>query len=365
MADMPRVFKATAEIVLPSPDVMMRRLCKRFSEFGEVSGRGRCRRIETGFGVADVEDCGHCLKICAAGADEVALAYVKLAMAEHLLKLADAQPSIVWEGDGMAGAPLPYFREMRVKNAVNVTPHMRRLTLAGNDLQRFAHGGYHVRLLIPKPGDTAPSWPVMGEDGRPLWPAGEDRPDIRIYTLRRVDVRAGEVDIDFVLHDGAQTPGARFASSAQPGDRVGMTGPGGGTAPQADWVLLLGDETALPAIARILAELPATTTAVVRVQVADEAERQPLPSEARLDLRWLYRKPKHESGANPARLSDTLAEIEWPDDGRTVFAWAGCEFEDFRMIRRHLRQDRNLKREEHLAVAYWRHGFAGEAARGK
>lgn len=364
MADMPRIFKATAEIDLPSPGVTMRRLCERFSEFGAVSGQGRCRRIETGFGIADLEACGRCLKICAAGKDEVALAYVKLSMAEHLLTLTEAPASIVWEGDGMAGAPLPYFREMRVKKAVNITPRMRRLTLVGENLQRFAHGGYHVRLLIPKPGDTVPRWPVMGADGRPLWPAGEDRPDIRIYTLRRIDAEAGEVDIDFVLHDGAETPGARFAGTARPGDIVGMTGPGGGTAPEADWILLLGDETALPAIARILAELPPTTTAVVRMEVADEDERQPLPTKARLDLRWLYRSRKHAEETPPAHLSDTLSEIEWPTDARPIFAWAGCEFEAFRKIRRHLRQDLGLKREQHLVTAYWRHGFAGDDARG-
>ncbi|MBN9073092.1 MAG: siderophore-interacting protein [Rhizobiales bacterium] len=358
MADMPRLFKATAEIAMASPDKVMLRLCTRFSEFGEVSGHGRCRRIETGFGAADVEDCGHCLRICAAGSDEVALAYVKLAMAEHLLKLADEPPAIVWRGDSMAGAPLPYFREMRVKRAVAVTPRMRRLTLAGDDLHRFASGGYHVRLLIPRRRGMASCWPVMGEDGRPLWPAGKDRPDARIYTLRRVDPAAGEVDIDFVLHDHDRTPGARFASEARPGDIVGMTGPGGGALPKADWVLLLGDETALPAISRILAELPAAATAVVRIEIAGEAERQPLSTAAQLDLRWLCR-----AAHGPGRLVDALGEIEWPEDGRSVFAWAGCEFEDFRAIRRHLRDDRGLKRDEHLAVAYWRRGFAGDDAR--
>src|SRR5690606_34988140 len=113
MSEMPRVFKATAEIALPSPREAMQALCARFREFGAVSGRGRCRRIETGFGAAEVEDCGRCLKICAFGKDEAALAYVKLAMAEHLLDLSHEAPSIVWQGDGMAGTPLPYFREMR------------------------------------------------------------------------------------------------------------------------------------------------------------------------------------------------------------------------------------------------------------
>lgn len=359
MSEMPRIFTATAEIVLPSPREAMQALCTRFREFGAVSGRGRCRRIETGFGTADVEDCGRCLKICAAGRDEVALAYVKLAMAEHLLDLSGDAPSIVWQGDGMAGAPLPYFREMRVKRVRDLTPHMRRLTLGGTDLGRFATGGMHVRLLLPQRRDEAPQWPVMGEDGRPRWPAGEDRPQVRLYTLRRVDAQAGEVDIDFVIHGADVSPGARFAAEAMPGDIVGMTGPGGGDIPKADWVLLLGDETALPAIARILENLPGETHAVVRIEVADASEQQELESRASLDLCWLHRDGTASANLLPA----ALAGIDWPGDGRSVFAWAGCEFEDFLAIRRHLRRERGLTRENHLAVAYWRRGFAGDDAR--
>lgn len=357
MSEMPRVVTATAEIDLPSPRAAMQALCARFREFGEVSGRGRCRRIETGFGTANVEDCGRCLKICASGKDEVALAYVKLAMAEHLLHLAEGTPSIVWQGDGMAGRPLPYFREMRVKSLRDITPHMRRITLSGHNLDRFATGGMHVRLLLPKDRAIAPTWPVMGEDGRPKWPSGEDRPDVRIYTLRRVDVEAGEVDVDFVMHEGTAMPGARFAAEASPGDLVGMTGPGGGDLPQADWLLLLGDETAIPAIARILENLPSHSHAMVRIEVAGAREEQALSSRASLDLRWLHR------GKSASCLQDALAEVDWPVDDRSVFAWAGCEFTDFVAIRRHFRKERGLARESHLAVAYWRRGFSGDEAR--
>jgi len=359
MSEMPRVFTATTEIAMPSPGEAMQALCARFREFGAVSGRGRCRRIETGFGTADVEDCGRCLKICAAGRDEVALAYVKLAMAEHLLDLSRDAPSIVWQGDGMAGSPLPYFREMQVRRVQDLTPHMRRITLAGSDLGRFTNGGMHVRLLLPKRGDLSPQWPVTGEDGRPRWPAGEDRPDVRIYTLRRIDIEAGEVDIDFVLHEGDATPGARFAAEAMAGDVVGMTGPGGGDPPKADWLLLLGDETAIPAIARILEGLPETSHAVVRIEVANAVEEQKLASPASLDLRWLHR----DDSEVQSPLQAALAGIEWPDDGRSVFGWAGCEFRDFVAIRSHFRKERGLTRESHLAVAYWRRGVAGDEAR--
>jgi NADPH-dependent ferric siderophore reductase len=357
MSEMPRAFTATAEVALPSPGQVMRGLCARISEFGEISGHGRCRRIETGFGTADIEDCGRCLRICAAATDEAALAYVKLAMAEHLISLLDSAPSIVWLGDGPAGSPLPYFREMRVKRSIELTPHMRRVTLTGSDLSRFASGGLHVRLLLPKDRNRSCQWPVMGEDGRPKWPAGEDKPDIRIYTLRRVDPGLGEVDIDFVLHEG-DSPGARFARQAGNGDVVGMTGPGGGGMPSSDWCLLLGDETALPAIGRMLEELPAHTEVVARIEVAGESEIQPLPERRGLDLRWLVRDGKRSGLLQPA-----LESITWPRDGRSVFAWAGCEYRDFLAIRRHFRIEHGLARQQHLAVAYWRRGYSGDDAR--
>ena len=84
MAEMPRTFTALAEVRLASPEPVMLRLCAHFREFGEVTVDGPCCRIDTGFGVAGLEACKGCLKISAEGKDAVALAYVKLALAEHL-----------------------------------------------------------------------------------------------------------------------------------------------------------------------------------------------------------------------------------------------------------------------------------------
>lgn len=362
MAEMPRFLTASAEVQLSSPDEIMRRLCAHFRQFGDVTVEGRCGRIDTGFGIAGVEACERCLKVFAEGRDATALAYVKLAMAENLMLLASADsPKIVWHGDGATGQPLPYFRKMRVVRTAEVTPHMRRITLCGDDLQRFANGGLHVRLLFPKRPDGPHVWPVMGEDGRPNWPSTGARPDVRIYTIRGIDVAKGEIEIDFVLHEGDAMPGARFAALAKAGDVVGMTGPGGGTIGGAEWYMLAGDETALPAIGRILGTLPAGAHAVVRIEVSDEGEQQVLKSAASLDLQWL-----HRNGAD-AGCTDTLAHavrnVAWPQDGRSIFAWSGCEYRNFRAIRKYLREDRKLSREQHLAVAYWRRGFDGDNAR--
>lgn len=360
MAEMPRTFTASTEVALACPQQIMLRLCAHFREFGDVTVNGACSRIDTGFGIAGVEACERCLKIVAEGKDQVALAYIKLALAEHLLNFAgDEAPQIVWQGDGAAGQPLPYFREMRVARAVNVTPRMRRVTLVGEDIRRFAEGGMHVRLLFPKHKADRPSWPVTGQDGRPLWPQGEDRPDVRIYTIRRIDVERGEVDIDFVLHEGASMPGADFATNAKPGDLVGMTGPGGGSVGQADWYLLAGDETALPAISRILEGLPASAKAVVRIEVTDASAEQLLTSAASLDLRWLHRSSAITDGED--QLFDAVRSVEWPQNGEEVFLWAGCEHASFRSIRAFARKEKALRREQHLVVSYWRRGFQGDS----
>jgi NADPH-dependent ferric siderophore reductase len=145
---------------------------------------------------------------------------------------------------------------------------------------------------------------------------------------------------------------------ARPGDIVGITGPGGGETPAADWYLLAGDETAVPAISRILADLPASAQAVVRIEVADAAEEQPLASAANVDLAWLHRG-EAAPGTSPL-LEETVRGIAIPDDGRRVFAWAACEHRTFRAIRKFMRGERGLTRDQHMVAAYWRRGFDGD-----
>ena len=284
------ILRAEARVSLAGPLQMMDKLCDHFIEHGKVDRAERSARVEFEYGSASVEADDSTLYLSAEGPDATGLAYVKWSLAEHILGFVEGDaPHIAWSGDGAAGTPLPYFREMRVVSATNVTPRMRRVRLKGKDIARFAVGGLHVRLLLPPKPGIVPPWPVMGEDGRPVWPKGENRPVMRIYTIREIDVERGEIDIDFVLHEGDNTPGSTWAQQAGPGDIVGVLGPGGGELPEADWYLFAGDETALPAISRILAELPAECRATVLLEVADASEEQPLRSAAALEIRWMHR----------------------------------------------------------------------------
>lgn len=268
---------------------------------------------------------------------------------QHIL--GDDCPPLVWSGDGADTRELAHFREMRVVSSIQLTPHMRRVRLAGSDLARFASGGLHVRLLFPPQGRT-PVWPHSGPAALPVWPEGEDELVTRVYTIRNIDAEAGHVDIDVVLHD---PPGAgcRWSRETRPGDPVGMLGPGGGEVGKAERYLLLGDETALPAIARTLAELPDDAKGHAFIEVDGEDEEQSLLHPVGMQVRWLHR---NGAPAGTTTLLEDAARASVAPGSPPPFVWAGCEFEAFKAIRRFCRKDLGLRKNGHLVVAYWRRG---------
>ncbi len=315
---------------------------------------GSCR-IAGPYGETRIERTQEVLRVVLTAADDTSLAYVRVAAVRQLrAAAAPGELAIRWEGDA-CGPDLPYFREMRVEEAFDLTPRMRRIVLSGSDLARFGHGGLHVRLVLPPEG-RAPRWPRMGEDGCPVWPDGEDAPALRVYTLREVRPERGEVVIDMLRHDGDETPGAGFAARARPGQVVGLSGPIGSALPCAASQILIGDETALPAIGRMLERLDAQASARVIVEVAGPEEEQPLPSRARVDITWLHR------GRGPS-LADSVEALDPGAFPQDTFLFAGCEFGDFARVRRLVRDRWAWGRERHHVTAYWRRGVAGEKAR--
>jgi NADPH-dependent ferric siderophore reductase len=241
---------------------------------------------------------------------------------------------------------------LTVVSIADVTPSVRRVVLTGSPAAVSA-AGPTVSLLVPRVGDAEPRWPQIARDGRIVWPAGAHGVALRSYTARRQDPVAGAVEIDFVLHgDG---PAAAWASAAAPGAPLGVAGGGPlGERPAAQ-VLLAGDETALPAITRILGAAAPGTRGIALVEVADPAEEQPLPMPDGVTVRWLHRNgmPPGESGL----LVDAVAALE-PFDGTDVFAWVGAESAAVRAIRADLRGRWGLGRAQHHAIGYWRRGRA-------
>jgi NADPH-dependent ferric siderophore reductase len=161
-------------------------------------------------------------------------------------------------------------RRLIVSRTSRVTPNMLRLHLVGPDLDGFASPAFddHIKVFVP------------GEDG-----AVEGRH----YTPRRHDVEAGELAIDFAVHEAG--PVTRWALGARPGDAAEIGGPRGSTVvpDDFDWWLMIGDETALPAIGRRLEDLPAGTPVITIVAVAGPEEEQRFETAARHRDVWVHR----------------------------------------------------------------------------
>ena len=253
----------------------------------------------------------------------------------------------------VSGADLPHpIDVLTVVRVDQPTPGVRRVVLQGTPAA-VAAAGPTVSLLVPRVGDPAPRWPEVARDGRIVWPGGNHGVAMRSYTARRQDPGAGEVDIDFVLHgDG---PAATWAAAAVPGSPVGIASAAPlGDAPARE-LLLVGDETALPAISRILASAPAGTRGTALLEVADAAEEQPLQAPAGVSVRWL-----HRGGAEPGTgtlLVDAVAALPRPE-GEDVFAWVAAESATVRAVRADLRTRWGLGRARHHAIGYWRRGRA-------
>lgn len=352
MAD---VLIASAELSLPDPLATIRALEAHFAGHAAVRTTGEGAVVEAPqFGRLTLRARGQTFIAACESPNAAALGFLKMATAEGFVRTAPRGcGTLVWTGDG-ADAGLPFFRAMEVVASHCVTPRMRRVVLRG-DAAHFSGPGLHVRVLIP-PRGRVPVWPHGGADGRIVFAEGADALVPRVYTVRAVDAAAGTIAIDAVLHEG-DCPGATWARQAAPGDLVGLLGPGGARPEPADWNLFAGDETALPAIARLLEALPAQSLAVVRIEVADAAEQQLLATPARLDLRYLSRdgRPAGRAGLLPAAVRD----LAFPADLSTARAFVGCEQTEAREIRRFLTRDAGFDKAHRMVAAYWRLGHVG------
>ncbi|MBA2952932.1 siderophore-interacting protein [Nocardioides sp. MAH-18] len=248
----------------------------------------------------------------------------------------------------------------QVESTEWLTPTLVRVVLGGPGLQGFAvpdDTDTYVNVAIPPAGAAygGAFSPAEVKDAHPkeLWPVR------RRYTVRGWDAAAGLLTLDFVVH-GDQGVAGPWAARAAAGDVLVFEGPGSGYCPdpEADWHLLVGDESALPAIAASLEAMPAGTRAVVRL-VCDGPEHEvPLACAGDLDLGWL-----HRTGAvdDVDLLADAVADLDWPA-GR-VQAFVHGEAGEIRAIRRHLLADRRLDRSSMSCSPYWRRETTDEAWR--
>ena len=236
-------------------------------------------------------------------------------------------------------------RRLEVRRVVDLTPRMRRITVGGPELAGFVSLGAddHVKLLFAQNAAEQSAMETLvlgaGKDNGPM-------PAMRDYTPRRYDLNALELDIDFVLHgDG---PASTWAEQARPGQFLHIGGPRGSMiVPDIfDSYLLIGDETALPAIARRLEGLAANRRALVIIEVENGKEQQVLQSAAEINVIWVLR----EGGKD--HLLSTVRQIKVPTGN--LYAWVATESKVSRQIRRVLLDEHGLDEQFVKAAGYWR-----------
>ncbi|PPL17623.1 siderophore-interacting protein [Microterricola pindariensis] len=234
-----------------------------------------------------------------------------------------------------------------------ITPSLRRVHLHSADLSAFAESAFadrYVKLVFPKPGvHYADQVDVRALRGTV---APELLPDVRTYTALYPDVEAGTMAIDFVVHgdDGIAGP---WAARAEVGDTLIANGPGGAYRPnpEADWHLLVGDESAVPAVSAALEALPPGAVARVVVLVESAAHEPELPLPANATVTFVHRDGDTAEGA----LEAAVRGVEWLDGRVHAFVHGEAE-EVMRGLRPYLRTERGLARDQLSISGYWRRG---------
>lgn len=302
----------------------------------------------------------------------------------------------------MSGAPqlaqVSPFRlfEVETLRTQRLSPTFQRITMTGPELGEFADNGFdqRIKLVLPLPG-VGFHHLSRGDDWYQHWRTlpGHLRNPIRTYTVRAIRRDAGEMDVDFALHDDGG-PASRWAAAARPGDRLVIVGPNAAYSgfhggldflphPETRRILLAGDETAVPAIASILESLPADASGEVLLEVPHTADALTLARPHRMRVTWLGRDGvAHGDRLGPA-LRDTAAgffggsggrtpgqpvddvdvdgDLLWevPDDAsaaRGLYAWLAGEAGVIKTLRRHLVTDLGIDRRGIAFMGYWRIG---------
>jgi NADPH-dependent ferric siderophore reductase len=205
-----------------------------------------------------------------------------------------------------------------VEDVQRLTPRMLRIVFGGEGLAGFPAGEFtdhYVKLQFPS-----------GEG---------ERPRVRTYTVREWD---GErLTIDFVVH-GDEGVAGPWALSARPGDTLELMGPGGAYAPDAsaDWHLMVGDPSVVPAISASLARVPEGRLVHVLLQ-AEPGDEQELASPGDLRVQWLH-------GDGDELLADAVRVLDFPAGALDAFVHG--EASSVRALRRHLLGERGLPRTE-------------------
>lgn len=228
-------------------------------------------------------------------------------------------------------------RQVVVNDKFALSPNMQRVILGGEGLADFPEGfeGGYIKLILP---DDSP------------------KPQVRSYTIRNFDPETCELAIDMVAH-GDLGPAARWASQTNAGVTVDIQGPGA-CQPinvDADWFLLAGDMSALPAISVNIERLPKDAKGHLVLEIISDEDRIPLDVPAGMEVHWVV-NPEPE--ALNTVLEDTVMALPWLEG--QVSIWVAGEFSASRALRQYFRHDRAVDKEFKYVSCYWKIGESDE-----
>ncbi|MGP3536073.1 siderophore-interacting protein [Microbacterium sp. RD1] len=233
-----------------------------------------------------------------------------------------------------------------------LTPGLVRVTLGGPGFADFpdrSETDKYAKLFFPPAGSALTPPYNLAELRETV--AFEELPSMRTYTIRGVDAQAGTLDIDFVVHGDSGVAGP-WAAAASPGDGLTMSSPGGGFSPDAsaDELVLIGDESALPAIGAALAAAHPHVPVRTIIETRSEEHRLPLSG----DVSWV----EEAHGSPGTRLVAAVSSLDWPAGRVQVFAHG--EREAMKALRPML-AERGVARSDLSLSAYWAAGRTEDA----
>ncbi|MBT0958560.1 siderophore-interacting protein [Alphaproteobacteria bacterium KMM 3653] len=278
-----------------------------------------------------------------------AMGFAKEGLVHHIAEidegLADA---IRWSGAAQPEGELPEnFRELTVLDSRVLFEGMQRVTLRYPGIGALAERGVHLRLILPRDPARPATWPVMGRNGAPVWPKGENALHARYVTLKNIRAACEEVDIDIVRHGTGMI--SRWAQQAKPGAIVGAMGPiGKDSLPAAKEYFIASDGTGLPVVAQMLARLSPQASGDVVVAMPERVD--PAGYFPPTPLRVHTVPPQRFEGEILALAQAATAA------GRTGYGFFAGEFANAQALRGHFKTELGLDKTRQISAAYWRRG---------
>lgn len=352
------LLSAQTSVALPDPHAILDAFHEHFAEYMTMKREGAAVHFEADYGNGTLSVDEGRFAACVNCKSVNILMSLKAMVAEHIMEFSgETALDFRWEGDGSDLRELPNLFTARVVRAHHLTPRMRRVVFSiDKGIERLMTGGMHVRILILPDQAREPVWPHLSKTGAIVWAEGEDALTRRVYTIRSGNLQRGEIEIDFVMHEGDHMPGATFGATAKAGDLVGIVGPGG-VLPEADRYVFAGDETALPVMLRMAREMPAGKPLTVYAEIDNEAERQDIESRADIEWHWLYRRGTH---AGTSGLIEAALRQHAFTQTQGLHVFVGCEKAEARAIKKMLNDDAGIPKAAIHSAGYWVTGASDE-----